>query len=93
MNVKPKDLAMVVNAPAHWNGATCTVIEPIDLPRNRVTCDGPFWRVLFARPMPCGVNGNYRSSDVAFPDSMLRKIGGPDVETRSFDEMVREVTV
>lgn len=79
MNVQPKDLAMVVNAPMPWAGATCTVVEALEVPADTVTYPGPYWRVLFARPMPCGAGGQVHACDVAFPDSMLRKLSGPDV--------------
>lgn len=88
MNVKPKDLAMVVNANhPDWDGATCTVLEATTVDRRDVTVGGPYWLVLFSRPMPVD-DGTVRRLDVKFPDLLLRKIGGPDVDTRSFDEVV-----
>lgn len=88
MNVKPKDLAMVVNANhPDWDGATCTVLEAAHVDPNTVTCGGPYWLVLFSRPMPVD-DGTVCRLDVKFPDLLLRKIGGPDVDTRSFDEVI-----
>lgn len=88
MNVKPKDLAMVVNANhPDWDGATCTVVKAATVNRRDVTVGGPYWNVVFARPMPVG-DGTIYKRDMAFPDVLLRKIAGPDVDTRSFDEVV-----
>lgn len=88
MNVKPNDLAMVVGAPPPWAGATCTVLEPVPPPEGVAHIPGQWWRVLFGRPMPC-ING--LRERVIMHDTHLRKIGGSDIETRSFDEIIKQV--
>lgn len=92
MNVKPKDLAMVVDAPPPWAGATCTVVKSAPDPRIEVYAGiaGPYWLVEMARPMlvfSISRQVEKMSHEAYLPDSMLRKIGGPDIETRSFEEI------
>lgn len=88
MNVKPKDLAIVVGMGSpEWDGATCTVVK---FPSNqseigeRTTVAGPYWLVEMARPMQTfslGRQVETMSRDVYLPDSLLRKIAGPDIPT------------
>ena len=91
-NVKPGDLAMVVNAPSPWAGATCTVARYA--PESVRFPNGPFWWVEMARPMDCWspARGPHMSSECVIPDAHLRKIGGPDVnvDAMQFNPLAHE---
>lgn len=98
-NVKPGNLAMVVDAPEPWGGATCTVIRPAVEPgadERIFGSPGPFWWVKLARPMRClsNVHGVVTSSDCVLPDAHLRKIGGLDVDVEAvqFNPLAHEQT-
>lgn len=93
-NVKPKDLAMVVDAPPPWGGASCTVLREASVEHHPPTLRkfGLFWWVEMARPMLMA-DGSM-SIDCCAPDVHLRKIGGPDVDvdTVQFNPLTHEQT-
>jgi hypothetical protein len=81
MNVKPGDLAIVLNAKDEINkGATCHVIS------MRCLFEGDtYWRCEFPRPVK--VRNRAELCNFAFvSDSHLRKIGGDDVIFDDFQE-------
>lgn len=93
-NVKPGDLAMVVNAPApceSFNGATCTILRSCNSTKL-------MWHCYFPRMMPAlacdGQTGISPARDVSIGDEYLRKIGGPDVsiDAMQFNPLAHEQT-
>lgn len=83
MNVKPKDLAIVV-APHEFAGKTCTVLRAItaeDVPASLLARVGPMWLCEFPQPMQWHVAGpeSVPRTTGAISDRRLRKIAGPDI--------------
>ena len=80
MNVKPSDLAIVVDCDVWgFNGATCIVLQLAA--GVQCQCKRPVWFVKFGRSMPWTQQHPIdRAGQIGMmPDCQLRKIGGPDI--------------